>query len=79
MEVARSVEQERLREVHLVLGIELFDQLWRRREAQMRSPLSRVNQRKTERLVRPRVIQIEMKSAGNQISYAFADETGRLL
>ena len=66
VEVARSVEQERRREIHLVLAIELFDELWRRREAQKRSPLSLVNQRKTERLGRPRVIQIEMKSAGKQ-------------
>ena len=66
MEIARSVEQKWRREVHLVLAIELFDQRWRRRKAQLRSPVSRVNQRKTERLARPRVIQIEMKSAGNQ-------------
>ena len=66
MEIARSVEQERRNKVPFVFAIELLDQTWRRREAQPWSPCTRVNQRKAQWLIAPRVIQIEMKSAADQ-------------
>ena len=66
VEVAGSVEQERRSEIRFVLAIKLGDQTSRRREAQPWAPRARVNHRKTQRLVPPRVIQIEMKSAANQ-------------
>ena len=68
MKVARPVEAERRGEIDLMLAIKLFDQPWRRREAQMRFPVSCLNQWKADRLVRPRVIQIEMESASDQKS-----------
>ena len=66
VKVAGSVELERRSEIRFVLAIKLGDQTSRRREAQPRAPRSRINHRKTQRLVPPRVIQIEMKSAANQ-------------
>ena len=51
-----------------MLAIKLGHQTWRRGEAQPRSPRSRVNHRKTQRFVLPRVIQIKMKNAANQKS-----------
>jgi hypothetical protein len=66
VEVARSVEQKRRSEIRFVLTIKLGDQMWRRREAQPWAPPACVNHRKTQRLIPPRVIQIEMKSAANQ-------------
>src|SRR5712691_6385017 len=61
VEIAGPIEQEFRRNICLVFPIELFDQPRRRGETQLRSPVSRLNYRKTERFVRPRVIQIEMK------------------
>src|SRR5207237_754272 len=66
VEVTRSVEQERRSEIRFVLAIKLGYQTWRRGEAQSWTPRARVNRRKTQRLVPPRVIQVEMKSAANQ-------------
>ena len=68
MEVTGSIEQKRRCQIRLVLAIKLGNQPWRRGEAQPWSPRARVNDRKTQRLVPPRVIQIKMKSAANQKS-----------
>src|SRR5207247_5856802 len=61
VEIAGPIEQEFRRNICLVFPIELFNQARRRGETQLRSPVSRLNYRKTERFVRPRVIDIEMK------------------
>jgi len=45
-----------------MLAIKLGHQTWRRREAQPRSPRARVNHRKTQRFVPPRVIQIKCRA-----------------
>jgi len=66
VEVTRSVEQERRSEIRFVLAIKLGNQTRRRREAQSWAPGACVNHRKTQRLVLPRVIQVEMKSAADQ-------------
>ena len=51
-----------------MLAIKLGNQTWRRGEAQSWPPRARVNHRKTQRFVLPRVIQIKMKSAASQKS-----------
>ena len=51
-----------------MFAIKFGDQRRRRGETQLRSPIACVNNRESKRLVRPRVIQIEMKSAANQKS-----------
>ena len=66
VKVAGSVEQKWRGEIRLLLPIELFDQTRRRGETQPRPPTPRISYRKADRLIRPRVIQIEMKSAANQ-------------
>ena len=66
VEVTRSVEQERRSEIRFVLAIKLGHQTRRRREAQSRAPCACVNHRKTQWLVLPRVIQVEMESAADQ-------------
>ncbi len=63
VKVAGAVEQERRCEIPLPLPIELFDQPWWRRETQLWPPTSRIGYRKADRVVRPRVIEIEMKRA----------------
>src|SRR6266568_5625441 len=60
MEVARSVKEEMHREIRLMLPIKLGNQTRRRREAQSRSPFACFNHRQGERIIPPRVIQIEM-------------------
>ena len=51
-----------------MFAIKLLDEACRRGEAQPRSPRARVNHRKSQRFVLPRVIQIKMKNAANQKS-----------
>ena len=63
MKIARAVEQKRRGKTRFVFPIELFDQAWRRGETQLRSPTPRINYWKSGRVVRPRVIEIEMKHA----------------
>jgi hypothetical protein len=48
MKVARAIKEEWRREIRLVFSIELFDQAWRRGETQLRSPTSRIDNRKTD-------------------------------
>ena len=60
MKVARSVKHERRGEMYFMLAIKVGDQ-WRwPGEAKLRSPTARVNHGQAQRLIRPRVIQIEM-------------------
>src|SRR5207248_9884588 len=68
VEVTRSVEQKRRCENRLILAIKFRNQAWRGGEAQPWPPRTRVNHRKTQRFVLPRVIQIKMKNAANQKS-----------
>ena len=68
VKVARSIEQERRSEIRFVLATERGDQPGRRGETESWSPRARMNHREAQRLVPPRVIQIEMKSAANQKS-----------
>ena len=68
VEVTGSVEQKRRCQNRLVLAVKLGNQPWRRGEAQLWSPRARVDHRKTQGFVPPRVIQIKMKSAANQKS-----------
>ena len=68
VEVTGSVEQKRRCQNRLVLAVKLGNQPWRRGEAQLWSPRARVDHRKTQWFVPPRVIQIKMKSAANQKS-----------
>lgn len=68
MEVTGSVEQKRRCQIRIVLAIKLGNQTGRRGKAQAWSPRARVNHRKTQRFVLPRVIQIKMKSATSQKS-----------
>ena len=63
MKVAGAVKQERRCEIALPSAIELFDQPRRRGETQTRPPAPRIDYRKADRFVRPRVIEIEMKRA----------------
>jgi len=66
VEVARSIKQKGRREIRLVLPTELGNQTRRGGESQSWAPIPRVSHRQSERFIPPRVIQIEMKSAGNQ-------------
>ena len=66
MKVAGAVKQEWRAKICLVFAIELLDEPSRGRKTQLQSPCARVNHRKTERPVRPRVIQVQMKSAADQ-------------
>src|SRR6266404_5863936 len=66
VEVTRSIEQESLREIRLVLPIKLVNQTRRRREPQSRAPIACISNGQSERFIPPRVIQIEMKSAAGQ-------------
>ena len=68
MKIARAVQKKLRRKVRLVFPIELFDQAWWRGKTQTRSPTSRVHYRKAARFVRPRLVEIEMKSAIDQRS-----------
>src|SRR5437867_2213240 len=68
MKIARPIQKKLRCKVRLVFPIELLDQAWRRGKTQMRSPTSRVHCRKAARFVRPRVVEIEMKSAIGQRS-----------
>src|SRR6185312_559224 len=61
MKVAGAVQQERRFEIRPPLPVELLDQSRRRRETQARPPTPRIGYRKACRVVRPRVIEIEMK------------------
>ena len=63
VKVTGAVEQERRREIPPPLPIELFDQSRRRGETQAWPPTPRIGYRKADQLVRPRVIEIEMKRA----------------
>src|SRR4029434_328305 len=66
VEVTRSVEQEPRSEICFVLAIKLGNQTWRRGKAQPRPPRARINYRKTQRLVPPRLIPRENKSGAQQ-------------
>jgi len=68
VKVARAVKQKG-REPRLKFAVELVDQARRRGEAKLRPPLARINNGQAKRLIPPRVIQIEMQSAGNQRFY----------
>ena len=68
MKVARAVKQKG-REPRLKFAVELVDQARRRGETKLRPPLAPFNNGQAKRLVPPRVIQIEMQSAGNQRFY----------
>src|SRR5207249_11017974 len=68
VEVTGTVEQKRRCENRLMFAIKLSNQTWRGGEAQPWSPRARINHRKTQRFVLPRVIQIKLKSAANQKS-----------
>src|SRR4029077_8726478 len=61
VKVARAVEQEGRREFPSPLPIELFDQPRRRGETQARPPTLRIGYRKPSQVVRPSVIEIQMK------------------
>src|SRR4029077_8452734 len=61
--VAGAVEQKPSCYILPPLPIELFDQPRRRGETQTRPPTTRIDYRKTDRFVRPRVIENEMKRA----------------
>jgi hypothetical protein len=77
VKIAGPIEQEFRRNICLVFPIELFNQARRRAETQLRSPVSRLNYRKTERFVRPRVIQIEMKRVRRRAHKALVSEKRR--
>jgi len=68
MKVTRAVKQK-WRELRCKFAIELVDQVRRAGEAKLRPPLARINNGQVKRLIPPRVIQIEMQSAGNQRFY----------
>ena len=68
VKVARAVKQK-WREPRFKFAIELVDQAWRRGEAKFRPLLTRINNGQAKRLIPPRIIQIEMQSAGNQRFY----------
>src|SRR5215510_14210213 len=68
VKIARPVQKKLRCKVRLVFAIEAFDQAWRRGKAQTRSPTSGVHHRQAARFVRPRVIEIEVKSAIGQRS-----------
>jgi len=63
VKVAGPVEQERSCEIPVSLAKELFDQPRGRGKTQARAPTPRISYRKARRVVRPRVIEIEMKRA----------------
>ena len=62
MEVARAIQEE-WRDALRKLLVKLFDQPRRRGKAQARTPLARINYRQVERLISPRVVEIQMKCA----------------
>ena len=68
MKVTRA-EKQKGRETCFVLAIKFGDQAGRRGEAQLWSPIARVNNRQSKRLVPPRVIQVEMQTAAGQRFY----------
>ena len=49
--------------MRLMLAIESFDQARRRREAQLRPPLARIDGRQMQRLTWPGPVEIKMKRA----------------
>src|SRR6476620_11321295 len=61
MKIARAVEEEWRRQIARALPTELFDQPRRRGETQSRPPTPRIGHSKPDRVVGPRVIEIEMK------------------
>src|SRR4051794_31678527 len=63
MKVAGAVEQERSCEIPLPISKELFDQSRGGRKPQARAPTPRIGYRKAGRVVRPCIIEIEMKRA----------------
>lgn len=69
MKITGAVEQKRGHEMRFILAVKLGDQTRRRREAQLRPPNARINNGQTKRLIRPRVIQIEVESAADQRFY----------
>src|SRR5439155_6191062 len=60
MEVARPVKEERHREISLMLPIKLGYQARRYGKAQARPRCARVNHGKSQRLIRPRVISVQL-------------------
>jgi hypothetical protein len=69
MKITGAVEQKRGHEMRFIFAVKLGDQTRRRRETQLRPPNARINNGQTKRLIRPRVIQIEVESAADQRFY----------
>jgi hypothetical protein len=60
MKVSRAEKEKRRRQMCLVFAIKFGDLARRPGEAQLRSPMARVNNRQAQRFIGPRIIQIEM-------------------
>src|SRR4029453_3333087 len=69
MKITGAVEQKRGRQTPFVFAAKLGNQTRRRRETQLRPPNAGINNGQTKRLIRPRVIQIEVESAADQRFY----------
>ena len=78
VKVTGAVKQKR-RETRLKFAVELVDQARRRREAKLRPPLTRFNNRQAKRFVPPRVIQVEMQSAADQANLLRGVERAKTL
>ena len=69
MKITGAVEQKRGHEMRFIFAVKPGDQTRRRGETQLRPPIARINNGQTKRLIRPRVIQIEVESAADQRFY----------
>ncbi len=65
MKVARAAEYKR-REPQRVFVMKFLDQSRRRREAQSRAPVARIDRWQVQWLISPRVVEIKMQSASQK-------------
>jgi hypothetical protein len=65
MKIARAIKNEWAEPIE-DLAIKLFNKPRRRGEAQLGAPLAGIDDRQTQRLISPRVIEIEMNCAAQK-------------